>query len=346
LTLLFLSLVFCDGNVKDLTPENFDSFVDGSKAAFVEFFAPWCGHCKNLAPAYEVVGDAFAKIPDVVIAKVDADKHKDLGGRFGVSGFPTLKFFPKGSTTPEDYEGGRDTQDIIDFINRRTGSRAKVSKAPSDVVILDSSNFDQIVLDNNKHVLVEFYAPWCGHCKKLAPTWEKLANVFKNEDEVVIANIDADKYGDVGSRFGVSGFPTLKFFPKDNKEGIAFEGGRELSDFVKYINEKTGAKRTESGRLEETFGRVSSLDVIASTFLSSDKNSVLKTAEEKVKTLQGAEATHGDLYVKYMNAIIKKGNSFVETEKERLSKIIEGGSVSSQKIDEFTVRKNIISQFK
>jgi len=277
---------------------------------------------------------------------VDADKHKDLGGRFGVSGFPTLKFFPKGSTTPEDYDGGRDSQDIIDFVNKRTGSRAKINKAPSDITVLDSSNFDQIVLDGSKNVLVEFYAPWCGHCKHLAPTWEKLASVYKNENEVVIANIDAEKFGDVGSRYGVSGFPTLKFFPKENKEGVAYEGGRELSDFVKFINEKTGTKRTESGRLEETSGRVSSLDDLASTFLSSDKNSVLKTVEEKVKTLKGSESTHGDLYVKYMKAIITKGNKFVETEKERLSKIIEGGSVSSQKIDEFTVRKNIISQFK
>jgi len=345
--LLFLSSVICDGNVKDLTPDNFDSIVDGSKAAFVEFFAPWCGHCKSLAPVYEVVGDAFAKISDVVIAKVDADKHKDLGGRFGVSGFPTLKFFPKGSTTnPEDYEGGREANDIIEFINKRTGSRAKVSKPVSDVAVLDSSNFDQVVLDKSKHVLVEFYAPWCGHCKKLAPIWDKLASIYKNENEVVIANIDADKFGDVGTKYGVSGFPTLKFFPKDNKEGVAYEGGRELSDFVKYINEKAGTKRSESGRLEETVGRVSSLDDLASTFLSSDKNSVLKSAEDKVKTLKGTESTHGDLYVKYMKAIINKGNNFVESEKERLAKIIDGGSVSSQKVDEFTVRKNIISQFK
>jgi len=344
-SLLFLS-VFCDGNVKDLTPENFDSIVDGSKAAFVEFFAPWCGHCKSLAPAYEVVGDAFAKIHDVVIAKVDADKHKDLGGRFGVTGFPTLKFFPKGSTTPEDYEGGRETDDIIDFINKKTGSRAKVGKAPSDVVILDSTNFDKIVLDSSKHVLVEFYAPWCGHCKKLAPIWEKLSSVFKNDNDVVIANIDADKFGDVGSKYGVSGFPTLKFFPKDTKGGVAYEGGRELSDFVKYINEKAGTKRTDSGRLDETFGRVSALDDLASAFLSSsDKNSALKKAEETLKSLSG---NHGDVefYVKYMKAIISKGNNFVETEKERLTKLMDGGSVSSQKIDELTGRKNIISQFK
>ncbi len=61
-----------------------------------------CGHCKRLAPAYEEVGKAFENSRDVVIAKVDADADKALGGRFGVKGFPTLKFFPIGSTTPEE----------------------------------------------------------------------------------------------------------------------------------------------------------------------------------------------------------------------------------------------------
>lgn len=61
-----------------------------------------CGHCKRLAPAYEEVGEAFDGVDSVIIAKVDADADRTLGGRFGVRGFPTLKFFPKGSTTPEE----------------------------------------------------------------------------------------------------------------------------------------------------------------------------------------------------------------------------------------------------
>jgi len=334
--------------VVDLTPENFDSVVDGSKGAFVEFFAPWCGHCKSLAPAYEVVGDAFSKFKNqVVIAKVDADKHKDLGGRFGVSGFPTLKWFPKGATTPEDYDGGRDTQEIIDFINRKAGTSARVAKAPSDVSILDGTNFDSVVLDEKKHVLVEFYAPWCGHCKKLAPTWEKLASIYKNEENVVIANIDAEKNSAVGGRFGVSGFPTIKFFPQDNKAGVAYEGGRELADFVKYINEKTGAKRTVSGKLEESAGRISHLDEIVSNFLSSaSKDEAIKKAEGVIKTLKGEAVKHGETYLSYMRAIIKKGKDVIETEVARLEKMIEGGNLTPNKVDEFTVRKNILSQFK
>ena len=60
-----------------------------------------CGHCKALAPTYEKLGLAFAKA-DVIIAKVDADAEKTLGSKFGVSGYPTLKYFPKGSTSAEE----------------------------------------------------------------------------------------------------------------------------------------------------------------------------------------------------------------------------------------------------
>jgi len=352
--LFFLSIflfqsVLSDGNVKDLTSDNFDQIIDGSKAAFVEFFAPWCGHCKKLAPEYEIVGDAFAKYPDVVIAKVDADQHKDLGGRFGIRGFPTLKFFPKGKTEAEDYSGGREANDIIEFINNKAGTRARVSKAPSDVTILNPSNFDAIVKDVNKHVLVEFYAPWCGHCKHLAPIWEKLASVFKNDPNVVIANVDADKHKDIGSKFGVSGFPTLKFFGKDSKsEGKTYSGQRELVDLVKYVNSEAGTKRTVDGRLDDTAGRVSSLDDMAKQFVEASKDKkdqLLKSAESTVASLSGVESERAQFYVKYMKAIASKGKDFVTSEKDRLSKLVDGGSLAAGKSDEFVIRKNILSQF-
>ncbi len=75
----------------------------------------------------EEVADAFAHAKDkVVIAKVDADAHRDLGTKFGVQGFPTLKWFPKGKTDPEEYEGGRDLNDFAQFIARKTGTHTGV----------------------------------------------------------------------------------------------------------------------------------------------------------------------------------------------------------------------------
>lgn len=95
----------------------------------------------------------------VVVAKVDADAHRALGGRFGVKGFPTLKWFPRGTTEPEDYEGGRSAEDMMNFINERTGLNKRLKTEPTAVVHLDESNFDQVVKDPNANVLVEFYAP-------------------------------------------------------------------------------------------------------------------------------------------------------------------------------------------
>lgn len=81
-------------------------------------------------------------------------QHKSLGSRFGVQGFPTLKFFPKGGDLkkPEDYNSGRTADAIVQFVNDKAGTRARVRKASSPVVVLDNSNFDKVV-DGSKHVL-------------------------------------------------------------------------------------------------------------------------------------------------------------------------------------------------
>jgi len=344
--LFCVAAVLAEGNVKILTPDNFDSVVDGSKGVFVEFFAPWCGHCKKLAPEYEIVADAFAKTASIVIASVDADAHSTLGSRFGVTGFPTLKYFPAGSTTPEEYNGGRAAEDIVEWINNKVGTRVKIPKAVSAVTVLDDKNFDSIVKDTSKNVLVEFYAPWCGHCKSLAPTWEKLAAAFKNEPSVVIANIDADKYKTIGGAYGVSGFPTLKFFSKDSKAGTPYEGGRDLQELVDYINENAGTDRTTSGTLGPDAGTIEELDELAKKFASGDKAALLKEAEKAAASadLTDAEKKSAKVYLKVFTSA-KDNAAYVKTETERLQKLITSGSVTPNKADEFQVRLNILRAF-
>ena len=150
--------------VLDLLPSNFDDIVlNSGKPALVEFFAPWCGHCKSLAPVYEELATNFEFAKDKVsIGKVDADEHKDLGRKFGVQGFPTLKWFDGKSAEPVDYKSGRDLESLTAFIQEKTGLKPKQKKAaPSKVEMLTDSTFKKQI-GGDKDVLVAFTAPWCG----------------------------------------------------------------------------------------------------------------------------------------------------------------------------------------
>ena len=114
------------------------------------------------------------------------------------------------------------------------------------------SNFDKIVLDETKDVLIELYAPWCGHCKALEPTYKKVAQKYKDEPNLVIAKLDATA-NDVPVEYKASGFPTIFFAPKGGKlKPIKYEGARELSDFVKFLEENsTILSKKESKAKEE-----------------------------------------------------------------------------------------------
>jgi protein disulfide-isomerase A6 len=92
----------------------------------------------------------------------------------------------------------------------------------------------------------------CGHCKRLTPDYEKTAQSLEGEDAVVIAKVDADAEKALGSRFGVSGYPTLKWFPRGNAEGEAYNGGRSPKDFVEFVNEKSGTERLVGGGFLES----------------------------------------------------------------------------------------------
>eukprot|EP00898_Chlorokybus_atmophyticus_P005809 jgi/Chlat1/6229/Chrsp44S05815 len=331
-----------EGFTTVLTPDNFDDLVGQDKPALIE-----CGHCKKLAPEYESLAQVFSKTGKVVIGKVDCDSHKDLCGKFDVKGYPTIKWFNKDSSKPDDYNSGRTADDLVAFVNGKIGTNLKVKKAPTAVTVLTDATFDAIVKDPTKDVLVEFYAPWCGHCKSLAPEYEKVAATFAADEDVVIANLDADNFRDIGTKYGVEGFPTIKFFPKDNKEGEDYAGGRTPQDFIKFINERAGTQRVLGGGLTSEAGRLADLDTVVKEFLSaaeSARESIIEQAEKAVAALSGKTKTSGDYYVKVMRNIVKKGATYASTEAERLERML-AGNLTPLKSSEFSLRKNILAAF-
>ena len=104
------------------------------------------------------------------------------------------------------------------------------------VKVAVAKNFQALVADSTKDVLIEFYAPWCGHCKKLAPIYDELGQKLAGEN-VEIVKMDATA-NDVPPGYDVRGFPTIIWIPKDTKKPVPYAGGRELDDFVQFIAEK------------------------------------------------------------------------------------------------------------
>lgn len=107
------------------------------------------------------------------------------------------------------------------------------------LTVIVGTTFDKIVNDPTKDVLVKYYAPWCGHCKSLAPIWDELAEHVAGNEDIVIAKFDATANEAAG--VSIRGYPTLKFYPKNNKAGIDYEGDRDLASFKKWLAENSSA---------------------------------------------------------------------------------------------------------
>jgi protein disulfide-isomerase A1 len=463
-----------DEDVLVLTTGNFDDAVKAHSYLLVEFYAPWCGHCKALAPEYaKAAGLLKSDYPSVRLGKVDATVQSELGERFKIKGYPTLKFFVDGA--PLEYTGGRTADEIVNWLKKKSGpasitistveelkkfqednevavfglfknlesdsanvfgslakgvdnvvfgissasalfdelkvkgseavilfkkfdegrndfdgkfeleelkkfihanqlplisefnqetaqkifggdikvhnllfaskkdaqfesfnsefkEAAKVFKGRSIFVLIDTDveenecvmeffglkkedsptlrlislgqemtkykpdsneiksdivikfvqkffdgllkphlltqdvpadwdaqpvkvlvgkNFEQVARDKTKSVLVEFYAPWCGHCKQLAPIYDQLAENFKSNSDIVIAKMDStvNELEDIK----IQSFPTIKYFPKDSDEVIDFNGERTLEGLTKFLesNGKEGSEQPDDGHDHE-----------------------------------------------------------------------------------------------
>lgn len=230
-----------DEGVFVLNRDTFAHFVQPKELVLVEFYAPWCGHCKKMEPEYSKAAKKLAP-SGLVLAKVDATKESELAKEFMVQGFPTLILFRKGEKV-EDYSGERTAEAMVEYMLKMNDPNWK--PPPSAIVHLGADNFTKFVKEE-KLSLVMFYAPWCKHCKQIMPEFEGAAQELK-EWNIHLIKVDGTREKELADQYGIGGWPQLKMFRKGRV--YDYNGPREKQNIIDYMQGQSSPPTEEKNHM-------------------------------------------------------------------------------------------------
>ncbi|CAD2218125.1 protein disulfide-isomerase A6 [Angomonas deanei] len=159
----------CQGKVASLNEADFETGIKKTEYTLVKFFAPWCGHCKKLAPEFEKASDALGD--KATLAEVDCTQNEKLCGKFDVKGYPTLILFKNGEKHL-DFDGGRTAPEIISYVKSQYEPAVSVSKTQADV--------DKLVKEGLPVVVIKTASETSQTFKTLEPIAKtrRLSNAF------------------------------------------------------------------------------------------------------------------------------------------------------------------------
>lgn len=218
-----------EDDVAVLDPSNFDTFIQAQKFTLIEFYAPWCGHCKSLAPEWAAAAGKTRKLfPATILAKVDADTHKELAERYDVSGYPTIKVFKSGKA--EEYDGPRDTKGIVSFVKKATG----FTGAGTLTHLKTEEDASSLLKETGGDALVGCFREPTGASKMFQAFAEVASELPSYTTNKQLKAAYSASYGadPVAAKFGVKQAPAVLLFKNGESEPTAMPIPRKRDEFT------------------------------------------------------------------------------------------------------------------
>ncbi|KAL1303713.1 hypothetical protein AAFC00_007065 [Neodothiora populina] len=236
--------------VLQVDSKTYGSLIENSNhTSIVEFYAPWCGHCQNLKPAYEKAAKSLLGLANVAAINCDEDHNKPLCGRFGVQGFPTLKIIKPGKKPGrpivEDYQGQRSAKAIVEAVK---------DKIPNHVKRISDKNLEDWLAEGNATAKAVLFT----NKGITSPLLKALAVDFLGS--VSFAQI-RDKEANAISMFGITSYPTLLLLPGGAADAVTYDGEMKkeaLSGFLSQIappNPDPAPKAAKSSKPKKSAGK-------------------------------------------------------------------------------------------
>ncbi|KAI0951633.1 hypothetical protein AcV7_007680 [Taiwanofungus camphoratus] len=259
--------------LKVLTPDDFQETI-AHGVWFIEHFSPYCGHCRKFAPTWTQLVEENQQLtdPGIHLAQVNCAVDGDLCRQNGVDGYPQMNLYHDGRFI-ETYKGSREFElltsylslhaeptavpepppvvtaapvlAVNDEVTNRELSGVHTSSKPinptGSVLPLDENTFRDTVKEGK--VFVKFFAPWCGHCKKLAPVWTQLAGQMQNK--LTIAEVNCEEHGSLCRSEGVAGYPMLFYYAGNGGGKTEYTSGRKLEQLEAFAEKVSGPPMQE-----------------------------------------------------------------------------------------------------
>ncbi|ORY00427.1 hypothetical protein K493DRAFT_103679 [Basidiobolus meristosporus CBS 931.73] len=237
----------------EIGPENYGTYVESGLPLTYIFFS---GDAEREALHKQLAPVAKENKGKVNFVFIDAEKYAGHADTLNLKAeWPALAIQDTETYAKYPFDQSKEitTADVGAFVKSFLAGEVEPSiksepipeKNDDAVKVVVADQFEEIVFDQEKDVLVEFYAPWCGHCKKLAPIYEKLGAAYsEHKDKIVIAKMDATANDiPVSAGFQIQGFPTIKLFKAGKgKEIVDYDGDRTEESFVEFLKENASNK--------------------------------------------------------------------------------------------------------